>query len=289
MENNTLEDYKIAIKAKYETEKSGAHSSVFIKPSRAKLRSLCLEIFKSSKDQNDLNVFSSFFRFDFSPSCSGKLKEETDKFRPIETFFKGKTNLADVEAINMAAILVDFQPRPFLKFSKIDWNKSSPKIEEFARLDEKKEKLHTLIPTKPYLKNTFFEKKSTKTALIILVALSFAFTCYFTFQKKQCMQWSEDHYEIVDCGLYTDDPEKYESIQPLDKNLLALKKIHVCDTTTFFKNGIAIIWYAKTENGIDFFNTHGRHPENDNALKPVTHYIINKYVKNECSKSSYTK
>jgi hypothetical protein len=279
MENNTLEDYKIAIKAKYETEKRGAHSSVFINPSRAKLRSLCLEIFKSKKDQSDLNVFSSFFRFDFSPSCSGKLKGQTDKFRPIETFFKGETNLVDVEAINLAAILVDFQPRPFLKFSKSDRNVGSEKTEEFAGLDKKNETLHIPMATKPYLKNTFFEKTSTKTVLIILVALSFAFTCYFTFQKKQCMQWSGDHYETVDCELYTNDPVKFKSIKPLDKNLIDLKKIKVCDTTTFFKNGEAIIWYSKTENGIDFFNTHGRHPENENALKPVTHYIINKYVK----------
>jgi hypothetical protein len=277
MENNTLEDYKIAVKAKYETEKRGAHSSVFINPSRAKLRSLCLEIFKSKKDQNDLNVFSSFFRFDFSPSCSGKLKEQTDKFRPIGTFFKGETNLADVEAINLAAILVDFQPRPFLKFSKSDWNKSSAKIEEFAGLGKKNEKIQ--IPTKPYFKNTFLEKTSTKTVLISFVALSFIFTCYFVFQNKQCMQWSVDHYEVVDCELYKNDPEKLKSIKPLDNSLIDLKKIHVCDTTTFFKNGEAIIWYAKTQNGIDFFNTHGRHPENDNALKPVTHYIIDKYLK----------
>ncbi|HEX9150728.1 MAG TPA: hypothetical protein VF842_01525, partial [Flavobacterium sp.] len=88
-----------------------------------------------------------------------------------------------------------------------------------------------------------------------------------------------DHYEIVDCELSTNNSENFKIIKPLDKSLLDLKKIHVYDTTTFFKNGEAIIWYAKTENGIDFFNTHGRHPENDNPLKPVTHYILNKYVK----------
>jgi hypothetical protein len=281
MENNTLEDYKLAIKAKYEIEKKEVHSSVFINPSRAKLRSLCLEIFKSNPDQNDLNVFSSFFRFDFSPSCSGKIKGQTDKFRPIETFFKGETNLVDVEAINLAAILVDFKPRPFLKFSKSNWNNDSVKveIEEFAVLNKKNEQFHILTPTKPSPKNVFLEKTSKKTVWIMLVALSFAFTCYFAFHKKQCMQWSGDHYETVDCELYTEDPVKFKSIKPLDKNLIDLKKIQVCDTTTFFKNGEAIIWYAKTENGIDFFNTHGRHPKNDNALKPVTHYIINKYVK----------
>jgi hypothetical protein len=281
MENNTLEDYKLAIKAKYEIEKKEVHSSVFINPSRAKLRNLCLEIFKSNPDQNDLNVFSSFFRFDFSPSCSGKIKGQTDKFRPIETFFKGETNLVDVEAINLAAILVDFQPRPFLKFSKSDWDHHYVKveIEEFAGSDEKNKQCNIPAHIKLSSKNAFLEKISKKTIWIMLLALSFAFICYFTFPKKQCMQWSGDHYEMVDCELYANDPIKFKSIQPLDKNLIGLKKIQVCDTTTFFKNGEAIIWYSKTENGIDFFNTHGRHPENDNALKPVTYYIVGKYVK----------
>jgi hypothetical protein len=279
MENNTLEDYKIAVKAKYEMEKRGAHSSALISPSRARLRSLCLEIFKSNQDKNDLNVFSSFFRFDFSPTSSGKLKGQTDKFRPIETFFKGETNLVDVEAVNLAAILVDFQPRPFLKFSKSDWKKGSVKIEkeEFAGMDKKE--IYPPIETNQLIKNSLLEKISKKMVLVVAIVLSLAFTCYFAFLKKQCMQWSNDHYEIVDCELSTNDSVNSQIIKPLDKSLLDLKKIHVCDTTAFFKNGEAIIWYAKTENGIDFFNTHGRHPENDNALKPVTHYILDKYVK----------
>ena len=115
--------------------------------------------------------------------------------------------------------------------------------------------------------------------LIVLIVLSFAFTSYFIFQKKQCMQWSDDHYELVDCELSANDLVNFNTIKPFDKNLIDLQKINICDTTVFFKNGEAIIWYAKTENGIEFFNTHGRHPENDNALKPVTPYILNKYVK----------
>lgn len=281
MEKNTLEDYKLGVKTKYEIEKKGKYSSFLLNPSRAKLRNLCLEIFKSSQDQNDLNVFSSFFRFGFTPSCSGKLKGQTDKFRPIETFFKGETNLVDVEAINLAAILVDFQPRPFLKFSKSDWKKDSTINNNLEELNQKNKQIHSLILIDLIHKNMFLEKTYKKTILtIIIIGLCFAFTYYFVFQKKQCMQWSNDHYEMVDCSLYTEDPTKFKSIKPLDKNLIDLKKIQVCDTTTFFKNGDAIIWYAKTENGIDFFNSHGRHPENDNALKPVTHYIINKYVTN---------
>ncbi|WP_264564715.1 hypothetical protein [Flavobacterium sp. N3904] len=277
MEKNTLEDYKKAIKAKYEIEKRGVNSSVLMNPSRARLRSLCLEIFKSNRDQNDLNVFSSFFRFDFNPTNSGKLRVQTDKFRPIETFFKGETNLADVEAVNLAAILVDFQPRPFLKYSKSEGCIPTEKSEEVEKVQEIVGEVGIYTNTTQFFNKSFYPKKYEKNILVLLLFVSLITTYYFAFQKKQCMQWSGDHFENVDCDL-PNNSAKFKII-PLDKSLLPLKKVRVCDTTTFFKNGEAIIWYAKTENGIDFFNTHGRHPENEHALKPVTHYIVNKYVK----------
>jgi hypothetical protein len=104
MVKNTLEDYKSAVKLKYEFEKIGSHSSFLLNPSGAKLRKLCGELFTNNTRTDDLKCFSTFFQFDFSLNCSNKLKEQTDKFRPIETFFKGETDLTDIEAVNIAAI-----------------------------------------------------------------------------------------------------------------------------------------------------------------------------------------
>jgi len=103
---------------------------------------------------------------------------------------------------------------------------------------------------------------------------------YLALPEKQCMQWSNDHYEIVDCNLKIEGIGMANKIELLDKSLVNLKKVKVCDTTTCFdKNGQAIIWYGKTANGIDFFDGHGRHPESNSPLRPVTRYILNKYVK----------
>ena len=134
------------------------------------------------------------------------------------------------------------------------------------------------------VKDNFLEKfkknlKQTIIRVVIVFGLGFGIS-HFVFPKKQCMQWSNDHYEKVDCDLKTEGFVVYNVIEPFDEIKFGLKKIHVTDTTTCFnKNGDAIIWYAKTANGIDFFNTHGRHPENENSLKPVTKYILEKYVK----------
>lgn len=81
------------------------------------------------------------------------------------------------------------------------------------------------------------------------------------------------------CTFQFCDYRTYISVEPLDERVIHLKKIKVSDTTIFFKKGEAVIWYVKVGDGVEFFNTHGRHPENNKPLKPVTQYIIDKYVK----------
>ncbi|MET0946700.1 MAG: hypothetical protein ABWY22_14950 [Flavobacterium sp.] len=121
-----LKEYKKAIKIQYEIEKKGKYFDYLHKPSRGKLRDFCWLIFENNPTQDDLNVFRNLFSLDFDHTKKKKFKEQKDKFRPIETFFKGETDPVNIDAINMAAIMVDFQPRPFKKFheqSKIEEGK----------------------------------------------------------------------------------------------------------------------------------------------------------------------
>ncbi|MCG9791168.1 hypothetical protein [Flavobacterium algicola] len=279
MSNYTFEDYKKAIKAKYLIEEKGKHSADLMNPSRARLRNLCMDLFKESPDKNDLSVFASFFKFEFTPSCSAKVKELTDKFRPIENFFKGETDLVDRDAVEMAAILVDFQPRPYLKFLKSDLSILSQELVETKPENKKVPKTEEHPNVMENLKSTTFPQRKLLISLAVggILVLGFAIS-RFVFPEKQCMQWSDDHYEVVNCDLEVNALVSLKNVEPFDKRKCELQKITICDTTSCFKNGVAIIWYAKTETGIDFFNTHGRHPQNDKPLKPVTQYILNKYV-----------
>lgn len=282
MSKITFEGFKKAVKAKYEIEKEGRYSDFLLNPSRAKLRNLCLELFKDNHNQNDLIVFSSFFKFNYTPSSSGKIKEQTDKFRPIETFFKGETDLTDSEAVNMAAILVDFQPRPLLRFLKEDIQLTQEEItlkEHTIKTSVDTPKRDTISPVN---KEALISQRGFLIMLVLGLFLVFGLgVSYIVFSEKQCMQWSKDHYEMVDCDLKVDGFSSLNDIEPFEESKASLHKLVVCDTTECFKNGQAIIWYAKTKNGIEFFNTHGRHPENYRPLKPVTQYILNKYVKNK--------
>lgn len=129
MSNNTLEKYKKAIRAKYEIEKEGEYFDYLYSPSRGKLRDFCWLIFENNTTQDDLNVFRNLFSLDFDHTKKNKFKEQRDKFRPIETFFKGETDPSNIDAINLAAIMVDFQPRPFKKFN------ASCRVEESRQID----------------------------------------------------------------------------------------------------------------------------------------------------------
>lgn len=154
MHNNTLKQYKKEIKKKYEIAKEGQHFDYLYKPSRGKLRDFCWMIFEENPTPDDLNVFRNFFSMDFEPTKKNKFKEKKDKFRPIETFFKGETDLTNIDAINMAAILVDFQPRPFKKFR-------SEEMKQFESIEVVKAKKADKAKKESLEKNSSEKKKKS--------------------------------------------------------------------------------------------------------------------------------
>ena len=288
--NITFEDYKKAVKAKYELEKEGVYFNFLIPPSQANLRKLCWERFKLNDNKDDLSIFSSFFDFDFDLSKKNNFKEQTDRFRPIGSFLKGEKEPANRYAVELAAILVDFELRPFRKFSEKaeinekNLNKNSSNLEsnnDEGKVESGENGITVRTGIKEKNRSKFYDKllKRSKTTMIVVATVFCLISAviYFAFIKKHCMQWSGNHYEVVDCnsGIVGD----LNDIIPFDDNLVDFRKVEVCDTTTCFApDGQAIIWYCKKNNKVDFFNTHGRHPENGKPLRPVTQYILNKYV-----------
>jgi hypothetical protein len=318
MQKITFEDYKKAIRAKFEIEKDGVYFNFLTPPSQANLRKLCWERFNSNNSVDDLSIFSFFFEFEFDPEKKNHFRDQTDRFRPIGSFLKNEKDPANQYAVELAAILVDFQPRPFKKykergiiipenliegpkipfafgFKKNDESENdedgNDKIEDEKEIEKENKLKNSLIAgyqsnfsgnTTNKLRVNSKKLKSVIIGIIIVFGLGFIISRY-AFPKKQCMQWSGDHYEKVDCDLNVNGLIP-STIEPFDEIKFELKKVNVCDSTTCFKNGKSIIWYAKTgDNQADFFNTHGIHPENGKALRPVTEYIRGKYKKKDCT------
>ena len=121
--------------------------------------------------------------------------------------------------------------------------------------------------------------KGNKAVLIIIFLLVAGMSIYY-FANRQCyMVWEKDHYVEV-----TLDPKKY-SLRQLklcnEDRIENFKKIIPnCETTAFFDlQGNAKIWYGKnSKKELEYFTSYGLHPETGKSLKPITVYMIKKYI-----------
>ena len=332
MPNNTFDDYKIAVKNRYEEARNSEYFDYLDNPTRAKLRNLSWELFQQqNRNQDDLNVFSSLLGLPFDINRKNKFDEQIDKFRPIEKYFKGETDPANVEAVNMAAILVGFEIRPFNKFrihnlyrdeiqnddadnSEISNTERQPidssliletfldkkesergiekgiveknhdevtesgKVNEIAIREAEPKAISLFLIIKEKLLNRLKRKiKVTAIGVAIVLCVGFA-AIYEFFPSKGCMQWTGTKYEIVDCDLKAPD----NNIELLDANQVNMERIKVCDTTAFFVNEKAVVFYARSSDSLECFNQIGYHPERRSLyLKPITHYMIGRYVSNK--------
>ena len=294
MLKNILEEYKKAIIKQYQKEKSGENYRFLENPSRAKLRDLCWERFKENDNLDDLRNFETFFEFSFELTKKNELRKKTGKFRSIGDFLRNETESPTDDIIELAAILVDFKPRPYSKFRRIGL--SNEEIEnlnesESVILEEEKEKVENkenegdddeVIEDLPInnkehnrLSERFTKKLRSTTIATTIIFCLIATVIYFAFFKKDCMQWKGEYYERVDCVQEINSLD----IKPFDEIQFLLKKIKVCDTTSFFKLGKPCVWYGKSVDGnYECFNIPGLHPETDKTLKPISQYIVDKYL-----------
>lgn len=276
MIQDDFDAYKKAVRQHYEKEKEGIYSSFLWQPSRANLRKLCVERFKENPCTDDLNTFRMFMGFEFSTEHKNRLKEETDRFRNIENFLKGITDTSDPELVNLTAILVDFKPRPFLKFSRsLNVEKDIP-----LKIESGDVGLSTTNPIAITIKKRSLKKNLIFGFLGFAALFSVGYPAKdLILTKKECMQWQEDHYVEIDCQEEINSFYASSPIIPYDERTSTLKKVTVSDTTTFFRDSKALIWYCKVNGTPEYFNEPGLHPITGKALRPITYYIINKYVK----------
>lgn len=285
MHKNTIDDYKKGVKTKYEDVKTGAFSSFLVNPSPAELKNLCLLLFDRGLNIQDQEIFERFFDLNDKTSKRKQIEYfDVDKLRPISNFLKGKTETTKTVNLDVLAILVDFNTRPYKKFiagNKVEMTAglaiNEPIIkEDRVAADDKKEVA---------IFGEFKKKRVSKKISFALIPLFvFGAAGYgvknIFYPNKNCMVWVENHYEAA---VY-DEVKDTAEVRPYNQVLLDnFKKITVSDTTTFFKNDnvdFPLVWYGKSPNKkkYEYFNQSGLHPETGKTLKPITQYIINKHI-----------
>ncbi|HZW78672.1 MAG TPA: hypothetical protein VFF21_10255 [Flavobacteriaceae bacterium] len=136
------------------------------------------------------------------------------------------------------------------------------------------------IPTPPKVTLafiiSFFRRNRTTfsfifAGLIVLAAIQF-------FTKERWMVWENGQFVEVP---YNKEEFERRNFVVFDKEkTVHFKKINPDCTTEFFNpQGQALIWYGKNNKGeLEFFTAPGNHPETEKHLKPITKYMIRKYI-----------
>ncbi len=278
--NTTFESFMAAVKQQYEVSKNGRYSGFLLNPSPAQLRNLCLLLLENNLSKIDEAIFRGFFQVPEGAVLRKAVENfDVEKFRAVGNFLKGRSEKTNAVSLNLISVLVDYQPRPLNKYLKAD---------VYSQTDVSKEKedfqgIETFWDGLDEFKDDTVKSISIRLlSRIGIVAVLFLALVYIInhafFPEKQCMQWQKDHYEKVDCNVVNQGMAAINEVVPIDEREINLKKIEVNKETLFFKNGKPLVWYSKIKGKLQYFNSYGINPETGKPLKPITNYMIKKYV-----------
>ena len=151
-------------------------------------------------------------------------------------------------------------------------------FETSVRVTEQANKVNTL--RNRYQKFSSVKKFWVSIALILSIGFLGVLIGSFMFADKvRWMIWRNDHYEETKfeedkleqgiMGVYDEDKiQKFKKVNKPD-----------CSYPYFDDDGSVNAWYHKNSEGIiEVFTELGTHPETGKTLKPITKYIIKKYL-----------
>ncbi len=133
--------------------------------------------------------------------------------------------------------------------------------------------------TKLSKRHSPFIKKEWSYILILFIGVFILMIASFINKSKlRWIIWSDDHYEEVN---YNSKVNDFNQLLPYNQEKIELqKKIEgSCNTDFFDEIGNPKVWYSKvSKKKLDLFTSHGLHPETKKTLKPITCYMIKKYI-----------
>lgn len=300
-------DYQSLVVRDYEEKKSSnTISPRLIIATPAELRNECIAVCQTRFAPKDQRILRNFFGDIGSDveTCTRVIRRcDPGKFKPLQKYLKKESQETHFRNIDLLAWLIDFEPRPFEYGRKYD-----DLLDDKVRT-EKKEGKPANNPNpesqpqadrgvKPI---TGFAAASTNTGtkgskgifrrpvIAILTLLGISLAGYFIWSNKKstfsagkemCMYWTGDHYEPVSCSQKMDNT----LVIALDsQKLRQFKRITRPDTITL--KSIGKVWYVKINGEIEYYTADGFHPVDIRLrLKPITDYMINKYIYGSAAK-----
>ena len=292
----TIKEYKKAILKKY--EEGGIEYLVQLSP--AKIRADCLLKFQNGLNNKDLIQFIHFFGLEEEASYLQNIRKienfDIDKFRPFKNFLNRITEDTLDKNIELIAVLIDFEPRPYSNFRKqnglfrVKKNKSTQKEKAFnndslsGEQDKPKERLRDKSKNS---ESVFSNKNFLVTLGMFLAIYLLLITAKYLFANKSSPDKEDTRFMIWTGEAYKEAPEhvltsleNYNKIALFEESkVLNFRKVEVTEGYPFFtEQEEPNLWYGKSsDNEIEFFSAPGEHPITGKELKAITPYIIEKY------------
>lgn len=131
--------------------------------------------------------------------------------------------------------------------------------------------------------------RRNKTTLLIAMSGLIVFLIINTFNSERWMMWEGNRFVEAEF-----DGHQIESGQLFmfnETQMNRFKRVEPnCDTKFFNADGKAQLWYGKNSKGVlEYFTELGKHPETGKSLRPITKYMIKKYICNGNSSSGNDK
>lgn len=119
-----FEDYATAVMKLYEVRKASRELSLNLThPTPGNLKKECMELFKKYCDRNDRQMLKSFLERPAQEQLYSQTIRafDRDKFKPLINFLKKRTKTHE-KNIELLAWLIDFKPRPYIRYCKLTEN-----------------------------------------------------------------------------------------------------------------------------------------------------------------------
>lgn len=265
----TKEDYEQILLARFDQEKNRMYSGQLLNISRADLRDILLIKAKDGLKKSDEQVVRTFLGIGDQAKLIPSLENmRLDRFRALINFLEQSTKTTDTRNLNLLAILLDFEPRPFNKFNKEDSaeapNQQTPEPKPSA--SKKPRGYPFLVEVKP-------RPKWMKRAAIFLLFGAVLIGGKRLYNPGSCMQWQVDHYESVDCKQNGNSVMVYG----MEEEQFGMKRERFDKDTKLMSGAKPNFWYARRDGKYELFNQPGHHPiDTDRELRPVSRNIAMK-------------
>lgn len=297
-------DYQKAVLQDYRKKKdSNTISQRLVHPTPANLKEACIAVCQERYDRKDELLLRDFFGKQDAPSAylQAIKKYDTDKFKALLNFLNEKVKNPDPKNVELLAWLIDFEPRPFklgrryddlnmeqesIKEANGDPGEQEVQVQdgeeeekaqeesEASRKNKDEDSISALTDTRQKTKFILIKQPAIMLTGVFILVGAISYLVFRPTGSERCMYWVGDHYEQVSCNHTFQNTLviAYDSIK-----LTTFKRITRTDTIT--ENSKGKVWYSKIDNNIEFFTSGGFHPVYiHRRLKPITEYIVNKYV-----------